>query len=634
MAASASDPGKMARAAEVARTLSPFHFVARQATGANSPASEDAATREAVDRVQQIIDIAGIIDQTGVADLSNMLVSLMRAVDEPGERWKHLRHASLSAVSALPALGDLAKFGKQYRTTAHGVAAAEAIDRAATSKGTREAVAASARWAQKHPGTVVAFVQRAAHLLGILTRARQNDQSKLQTTVDVLDELRGAYTDWSSDPSLVSVGERVADEQIERLRERAAGTGDEEEEAEDEAAENIQEATGSLPQPPSSGPAVATGTGSAAAVAPGAAGRGPSRRTYAYAGVAAATIATGGAFAWWRRRQRRKAQQQAQAASGTSYTVRLPDGQVVHYPAAGTSPTTMFATRPGGDETRVFWGTPPQAAVASGVAPRSAADRGDAPPGGHGPIEPPEGPGLMSRLGHGFMRLPGPAITWAGARGVAGAWGAGNRAVTGLWRLPGRAARKTWRTGAQMGLAGPLGMWATGGPKALIQENRELAGSIGGAIRSFKDFITTTERASSALLSLQDHLIQYSGAMAAAKAQYIADQIAREMETARSTGGTYQFLSQRQSSLQDRMVKYHSLSQNLRNAVGGVSSMLADRLLAAFENTSLFGLLVRFLNNQMAGNQNAAAPVVNMLRDIADGKYTQARRPRRVPNSE
>lgn len=630
----ADNPNKMSRAADVARSISPFHFAARRLSGGSSPAAGDQATRETADHIQQIIDIAGIIDQTGIADVSNMLISLMRAVDEPEQRWTHMKNAALSSISALPLFGDFAKYGKQYRAASHGIHAAETVERAATSKGTRDLLKASAGYAKQHPGVILAFVHRAAHLLGILSSHRKKDKTNLQAAVDVIDELQGAYADFASDIGFKEAGTRIGSEQLERLRGKAYGEAGEPEEDE-EFEEEVEAASSAMPVPDTSpGPAVASGTSQPPM--PGGQAQGYTRAALARnkgtvaAGAAAAAVLTGGSFMWWRRKQRRKAQREAYQGG---YTVRLPDGTTQHYPTPAAGSAAVFATRPGGDGTRVFWGSAPQSTQASATGRGGGQYEDGAAGEGTGPVNiaPPQGPGWGRRLATGLWHMSGPGILTDAVLGMGHAWGAANKAVTSIWRVPGRVGRKVLRTGAQLGvIGGPLGMYMTGGPAALIRENMGLVTGTRDLIHKFRDLVDSVENASSALMTMQDHLIQYSGAMASAKAQYIADQIRRDMEMAQATGGTYGTMLRARGNLQDDMVKYRAFGTNISNLLNAGVTTIANWGLNIVEALTPLDELVDAFNNWWGGAAGEP-PVVNMIRNIADGTYSQPRRPRRPP---
>jgi hypothetical protein len=63
----------------------------------------------AMDTTQGVIDLVGMADPFGVADLTNAMISTVRAYREPKRRFEHIRNAAVSVVSMLPYAGDMAK---------------------------------------------------------------------------------------------------------------------------------------------------------------------------------------------------------------------------------------------------------------------------------------------------------------------------------------------------------------------------------------------------------------------------------------------------------------------------------------------------------------------------------------------
>lgn len=76
----------------------------QQRTGTPSPKGPGA-----MDVTQGVIDLAGMVDPFGVADLTNAMISTVRAYREPKRRFEHLRNAAVSAISMIPYAGDYAK---------------------------------------------------------------------------------------------------------------------------------------------------------------------------------------------------------------------------------------------------------------------------------------------------------------------------------------------------------------------------------------------------------------------------------------------------------------------------------------------------------------------------------------------
>lgn len=65
-----------------------------------------------MDAVQTALDAAGVVDPTPIADGTNAVISLVRAGMEPDRAGEHVKNAAISAVSAIPYVGDIAKAAK------------------------------------------------------------------------------------------------------------------------------------------------------------------------------------------------------------------------------------------------------------------------------------------------------------------------------------------------------------------------------------------------------------------------------------------------------------------------------------------------------------------------------------------
>lgn len=99
---------------------------------APAPASGPSTATLVADLGQMALDLVGIIDPTGIADGSNAVISLGRAIGaavsgEGGDALGHLGNGLLSAAGIIPLLGDAAKagkIGKWAQTVADAVAAA------------------------------------------------------------------------------------------------------------------------------------------------------------------------------------------------------------------------------------------------------------------------------------------------------------------------------------------------------------------------------------------------------------------------------------------------------------------------------------------------------------------------------
>lgn len=77
------------------------------------------------DKVQNILDIIGIIDPSPAVDTVNAIISLVRAgkSSNPAEKRRHMTNAGISAIAGfLPYIGDFAKLGRQsFRQTMGGM---------------------------------------------------------------------------------------------------------------------------------------------------------------------------------------------------------------------------------------------------------------------------------------------------------------------------------------------------------------------------------------------------------------------------------------------------------------------------------------------------------------------------------
>lgn len=67
-----------------------------------------------IDRLQNVLDIAGIVDPTPTIDAVNMAISLVRAskAATPEEKKRHVTNAVISGISMVPYIGDTAKISK------------------------------------------------------------------------------------------------------------------------------------------------------------------------------------------------------------------------------------------------------------------------------------------------------------------------------------------------------------------------------------------------------------------------------------------------------------------------------------------------------------------------------------------
>lgn len=95
--------------------------ITQQAVAGGTPyATNDQET--ALDDLQAMLDVAGIIPSVGIApDVLNALIYAGRAYQDPDKRKQHAINSVISLVSAMP-FGDIAKLlkARQYNKTAKG----------------------------------------------------------------------------------------------------------------------------------------------------------------------------------------------------------------------------------------------------------------------------------------------------------------------------------------------------------------------------------------------------------------------------------------------------------------------------------------------------------------------------------
>lgn len=92
------------------------------------PTSPPSSTSSTLDNIQAAADAIGVIDQTGITDLANAGISITRAIAEPEQAGHHLFNAGISAVSAIPLIGDAAKLLKLGGKGSKAAQAAKAAD--------------------------------------------------------------------------------------------------------------------------------------------------------------------------------------------------------------------------------------------------------------------------------------------------------------------------------------------------------------------------------------------------------------------------------------------------------------------------------------------------------------------------
>lgn len=70
--------------------------------------------RSLVDNLQVALDAIGVFDPTPFTDLTNSIISLVRAFRDPQKAPRHLVNAGISMLGVIPGFGDIAKLGKDY----------------------------------------------------------------------------------------------------------------------------------------------------------------------------------------------------------------------------------------------------------------------------------------------------------------------------------------------------------------------------------------------------------------------------------------------------------------------------------------------------------------------------------------
>ncbi len=192
--------GLLHRAALVGETFAPASFSGRH-TPVHSRAEEAQAQHDA-DSIQRIVDWIGFIDPSGVADVLNMVGSLVRArKTQDSQRATHLRNAAMSAIGAIPFLGGVGMLGKSWREASLAAKAGEILPEAAEAASGASRIgragAAVGRYARQHPGTALTLAGFLAQSIKGMVGRRYSDQSRGQTydamvrqTADTIQQLR------------------------------------------------------------------------------------------------------------------------------------------------------------------------------------------------------------------------------------------------------------------------------------------------------------------------------------------------------------------------------------------------------------------------------------------------------------
>lgn len=108
----ASDLGPIATSSSAGDSSETLKSLMATSDGGGDASASRSPMQSGLDSAQAAADALGVVDQTGITDLSNAGVSIIRAISEPERRGEHLSNAAISAISAIPIVGDLAKLGK------------------------------------------------------------------------------------------------------------------------------------------------------------------------------------------------------------------------------------------------------------------------------------------------------------------------------------------------------------------------------------------------------------------------------------------------------------------------------------------------------------------------------------------
>lgn len=81
---------------------------------AASEQEDNSPVYSGLDRVQMALDVMGMFEPTPFTDVTNSIVSMLRAVGEPDKAGSHMINAGISIASTIPIIGDYAKTYKPY----------------------------------------------------------------------------------------------------------------------------------------------------------------------------------------------------------------------------------------------------------------------------------------------------------------------------------------------------------------------------------------------------------------------------------------------------------------------------------------------------------------------------------------
>jgi len=504
------------RAENVARKLAPASFTARQRPKTRN---EEIQARKDADKIQSAIDFIGLLDPTGIADVVNMIGSLIRAKDEPDARRDHLKNAAISAIGAVPALGSMGFLGKKVKNLEAAAKAGQITSRPGFWGGTART---AGMVAARNPGWVVAALRGVINSLTVaFGRKGFLHTNEDRRRADVLDDMAQA-------------GYGALDD----IRERKG------------AVEGLKES------------------------------------------------ATTG----WKRIEARRRLRNIRAIRAARGPVELDGG------LASTAAATKFDYGMWSIDT----GSYPDPGAS--FAMRSSQSRGSRAMDFAKGVYRDSPAAWLTPIFRMFSQIFGP-LTLARYAGM------GPRAA-------GRLVGGGLKTAARMGWMGPVAAHVAGGwyfsPDNVTKVMRSL---LEGATKATAATVTWTAAlrvSNSAMLAYQQHLVPYSGVMGAAYSRYQADEMRRNVQMGRLTGGSYAGLSRSASALEDKTLPYRALGVNIANRMEQLFNTMQVHLISLAE-TAIPGLKesVDGLNWLLGdGGGSNLAPYQSLLHDIAKGKFT------------
>lgn len=189
----------------------------------------------------------------------------------------------------------------------------------------------------------------------------------------------------------------------------------------------------------------------------------------------------------------------------------------------------------------------------------------------------------------------------AGLRGAAATLDSAQPALEGFEKLSGAVSSATHEMGALTGMVFDAG-------KAFF--------TLPARIRDF----------SSAIIDAQHTLATYNGTMAAANMRLQGQRFRRDLSLSLRTSGSYQRLTESQSSLEQTLLPYKAALQNLINTIGTGLNNAANIGVKVFEvlNPIAAYFVDKIGRERTADASSWAARVAN---DIARGEYSKRRMP-------